>query len=155
MIEVTLDKNLVSSERPTFPVLHPLVDLTQDLTAARAVIAAAVRFFWLPRQASYSGHARKLDSFDGETGSFGPCFYVQVWEKGELLRTVGFRNLGYVGVLHVDIPEGEPFNNDSYNDLIGDLCRDVPGVCDDYARGCIGYVDEGRLEIAVPYSGGY
>lgn len=158
MIEVTLGKNLVVSERPSFPVLHPLRDLTEDLTAARAAITAAIRFFWLdPRHITFSGFARKLDRFDGETGAFGPCFYVQLWEEGLLLRTVAFRGLGYVGTLHVELPKGEkPFEEDmDAHDLIGALCRggaeDLP---EHYARQVIGYVDEGRLELSFPYLAG-
>lgn len=154
MIEVTLGKNLVVSERPSFPLLHPLRDLTEDLPAARAVIAAAMSFFWLDvRHTTFSGFARKLDRFDGETGPFGPCFYVQLWEQGVLLRTVAFRTLGYVGVLHAELPADEKlFEEDmDSNDLIGSMCRDVPGVPELYAREVVGYVSDGRLELTVPY----
>jgi hypothetical protein len=158
MIEVTLGKNLVVSERPTFPFLHPLKDLTEDLPAARTVITAARRFFWLDtRHTSFSGFARKLDRFDGDPGPFGPCFYVQLWENNVLLRTVAFRNIGYIGILHIELPTGEkPFEEDAdSNDLIGAMCKDVPGVPETYAREVIGYVDEGRLELTLPYVASY
>jgi len=151
VIEVTLGKNLVTCERPTFPVLHPLVDLTEDLAAARTVISAAARFFWLHREPVYSGVARKLDSYDGETGPFGPCYYVQLWQDGRLLRTVAFRNIGYVGVLHVDLTGEEPFRDDPYHDVIGTLCEGAPSLPEGYAEKVIGYVSGGQLEIAVPY----
>jgi len=148
MIEITVGSNLVVCERQSFPVLHPLKDLTEDLGAARKLITLADRFFCLDNAIQYSGYARKLDDYDGQTGPFGPSVYVQLWERDKLYRTVAFRDVGYVGVLHACHTGDSPISDVLDQDLIGDACNAIDGGL---AERVVGYVADGRLEIAVPY----
>jgi len=153
-MEITLGTNLVICERPTFPALHPLFDLTEDLSVARLVIAAAERFFCLHVQSVVlSGYARKHDAYDGAPGDTGPAFYVQVWYQGEVYRTVAFSHLGYTGVLHVEIPKGKEPKDVIDADMIGDMCNGHEALRDEgIAEKCVGYVGNGKLAITVPQS---
>ncbi len=154
MIEVTLNKNIVPCRHAAWPVLHPLVDLTEDPIAARRAIYAAERFFLLSPDVHYSGYARRVDAYDGEPGHAGPCFYVQVWHHDRLYRSVGFRNFGYMGILHVEI-QSEDVTESIDRDLIGAMIRSLDGfqgITPDQAVTTLAFVCENRLEIAVPYA---
>lgn len=72
VMEITLGTNLAICERSTFPVLHPLFDLADDLSVARTLIIAVDRFFLHLRNVRMSGYARKHDSYDGDPGDIGP-----------------------------------------------------------------------------------
>jgi hypothetical protein len=149
MIKVTLDDNLVQCEREAFPKLFPLVDLTQDLGAARAVISAASRFFWLDtRRLQFSGRVRKLHEGEADV------FYVQLWDKEKVYRSVGFRNLGFTGILHVELDESEEEESIAScfsQDVIGQMCRGVDAFPPSYAESCLCYVADGVLEFEAPY----
>jgi len=154
VIEITLGTNLVICERPTFPALHPLFDLADDLPVARKLIIAVDRFFGLHlRKVRMSGYARKHDSYDGDPGDVGPAFYAQIWRGDKLYRTAAFRHLGYTGILHIEIP-GEEDPTDFFDyDMIGDMCNGHEALRDEgIAESCIGYVGEGKLCITVPQS---
>lgn len=154
MIKITLGTNLIACERPTFPALHPLFDLADNLTAARTLIVAVDRFFSIDLdEVRMSGYARKHDSYDGDPGDVGPAFYAQIWHGDKVYRTAAFRNLGYTGILHIEIPaETDP--KDAFDfDMIGDMCNAHELLREDgYAERCIGYVGDGKLTITVPQS---
>jgi len=153
MLEITLDENLIECERGSWPKLHPLIDLSQNIDIAKRVALIAERFFRLSLGVVFSGYARPVDETDGNPGSKGPVFYIQVWHGEKLCRTVGFRDTGYVGILHVDLPEEQEFGDSVDMDLIGDLCKGIEKnrpLPDGYAESCIGYVTDGRLEFVLP-----
>lgn len=149
MVEITLGKNLVASERPAFPALHPLIDLTQDLDLARKLAVIATRFFWLG-EAVFSGFARPLDAFDGEPYSQGPAFYLQMWHGAKIFRTIGLLDLPYTGVLNIEIPAEDDPKDYFDRDLLGDLCKGSSHLPEDYASTCIGYVRGEKMDITIP-----
>jgi hypothetical protein len=148
MIEITVGSNLVQNERESFPALHPLRDLSEDLVAARKLITLVDRFFLLDPCVTYSGMVRKLDDYDGQTGAYGPYIYAQVWNGDKLHRTVAFKDVGYVGIVHVQSPEDDSISDNMDRDLIGNACNAIE---DGLAESVIGYVADGRLELAIPY----
>ena len=153
MLEVTLDENLIECERESWPKLHPLIDLTQNIDIAKRVALFAERFFRLSLGVVYSGYARPVDATDGLVGPRGPLFYIQLWHGEKLCRTVGFRDTGYIGILHVDLPEDESFDDSVDMDLIGDLCKGIEKnrpLPEGFAESCIGYVTDGSLEFTLP-----
>lgn len=103
-------------KRPAFPELRALQDLTDDEEMAGAVIRIADSFFALnDKYTVYSGYARATDAKDGARA----CLYAQVWVDDRLRRSVAFRNVGYVGILHIDIANDMGFQLGIGRDLIG------------------------------------
>lgn len=154
VIEVTLNKNIVTCRHAAWPVLHPMVDLTEDPIAARRAVYAAERFFLLSSDVVYSGFARKTDVYDGEPGPAGPCFYVQLWHNARLYRTVAFRDFGYVGVLHVEI-KSEDVKESIDRDLIGSFIQSLDGfqgISPDEACATLALVYDNKLQISIPYA---
>ena len=94
--------NVVPCVRDAWPDLDPFFDLSQNFEAARAIFEAIDPFFRFEAgESKFSGYARRTSPRDGK----GPShFYVQIWEDEETLyRTVGFRGIGYQGILHVEM----------------------------------------------------
>ncbi len=147
MIEVTLGNNLVACERPTFPVLHPLIDLTQDLAAARAAILAAEKFFRPFDDCTYSGWCRRVTALDGKGGPWGPVFYIQLWSGDKVYRTMGVRDLAYTGILHVQLPNNCNPDEAIDRDVIGDACRSFNPVL---AETCVAYIHSAGIDLAIP-----
>jgi hypothetical protein len=103
-------------KRPAFPELRALKDLADDEEMATAVIRITDSFFYLnDKYTVYSGYARVTDAKD----SARACLYAQVWVDDRLRRSVAFRNVGYVGILHIDISNDLGFQLGIGRDLIG------------------------------------
>ncbi len=104
---------LVPCEKPAYPALLPLHDLTQNLETAQAVIDLIQPFFkFSPAWPIYSGAARRAVPSDG-----GGVLYVQIWKNGAVVRSIAFRDCGYVGILHLDYPSDD-VGQYRYQDLV-------------------------------------
>ena len=97
MAKVTLNKDLVPYSRrlPANPKLNVCQDLTHNyLLACKLIRAVNVLFQMRKGTAVYSGYVYARE---------GGRFAIKLMHKDHLLRIVVLRNLGYAGVLHVEL----------------------------------------------------
>jgi len=93
-----------------------------------------------------SGHAREIDLRDGKPGLHGPLLYVQFWNGERLCRTAAFRNVGFVGVVHVEV------RDDSYR--IGDTLDQDVIACVHYGLTQTRFIGPGYESSSVCYVDG-
>jgi len=145
VIEVT-QSLVVPCERPTFAHLRALHDLTTFPEAREKALSAAQIYFNFAEEVIYSGYARQRDRFDSPVLD-APDFTIQVWHGDKLFRTMQI-GIGYVGILHVQVPEGGDPNDYFVKDPVGKKCRNLERP--DLAPAVIGYDMFGRTMIDVP-----
>ena len=133
---------LTSNQRPPFPHLRPLLDLTRIPDTADQLIAEATQFFGLDEDTIFSGVARERDIHDREAP-----LYIQVWHGERLYRTMAMPSY-YVGVLNAQIPGDIQVEKYLSQDRIGDLCAHIGSR--ELATACIGKVHCGNIIVQVP-----
>ena len=97
MVKVTLNKDLVpyAGPLPTRHLVTPSQDLTHNYFLACKLIRAVTVLFHLRRgTAVFSGYI-----FDRPDATFK----IRLYHQGKQIRCLTFSNLGYGGVMHVEI----------------------------------------------------
>lgn len=101
MAKLTPEVNLFRCQR-TLPTTAQ--DLVDNFPLAKKLALTATKIFWIKTGAA---------SFSGYTYPEGRAFSIQLWHEERLYRIVRFPNLGYSGVLHVEL------NTNTIGDAIG------------------------------------
>lgn len=140
--------NIVPCRREAWPRLRPLIDLTRNVTVARKLTEELWRFFqFKPELLYFSGYAQPSE--DPEA-----IFYVQLWEGGELYRSVGFKDLGYVGILHVEPNESSILYEAILTDWVSAAYHgfnDMRYITDGFQRETLCLVRGDYLTVHLPW----
>jgi len=143
--------NLVRCQREAFPRLLPLADLTQQTQTLRElaeIIQPFFNFYYTPWPV-YSGFVRKVVRQDGAN----PLLYVQLWDEGRVVRSVAFRNIGFVGVLNIDYPDDQEPHG--YVDVIRAIFygfnQEAHSIMEGWTEESLALVDGDRLTVPIPW----
>lgn len=112
-MKVTRNVNLVPCPRERRATGSDNADLMNNVLLARKLIRIANHFFCLRPGAIYSGY------IDEKEKNF---FTLKLWEGDRLVRLFIVSNLGYGGMLHVDIPDLSTITFDLLIDAATDKC---------------------------------
>jgi hypothetical protein len=127
------------------PISGELTDLSEDPELSKAVFNEINRVILLTEGvANISGYARQgIEAF----------LYVQVWDQEELLRTLAFQDVGYAGIVHLDLIRPENGEKLYEGDLLADIFHDMDeyfSLSDWTLRNRIWVVKGGNLQFEIP-----
>jgi|GEM_PF-5435526 len=103
MVKVTLNENLVPCAREKWVNGNPYSDLVHNVLHARKLIRLASQIFQLQRgKATFSGYIN-----EHKAGSYD----IKLWHGEVSLHSLSLHDLGYSGVLHVDLNDLQATGN--------------------------------------------